>query len=88
MKPTANVFVRISLALIFSLGMLVTANPVAFAQRDRDRDKGGRKRCQHECDDRYKQQKRECKDRRGRERHQCEQRADRERHECKDRCRR
>jgi hypothetical protein len=85
MKSTANVFVRFSLALIFCLGMLVTANPVASA---RDRDKENRKRCQHECDDRYKQQKRECKDRRGKERHRCEQRADRERHDCKDGCRR
>jgi hypothetical protein len=81
--------IRISLALLFCLGMFVTANPVALGQRDRDRDRdrGGHKRCQKECKERYDHQKRECKDRRGRERRECQQRADREQRECKERCR-
>src|SRR5260370_4307671 len=87
MKSTPNVFIRISLAMLFCLGMLVTANPAAFAQRDRDRDRGGRERCQKEMQDRYKHQKHDCEDRKGRERHRCEQRADRARRECRDKCR-
>ena len=86
MKSIPNVFIRISLTVLFCLGMLITANPTALA-RDRDRARGGRERCQTECQERYKEQKHDCKDRGGKERHRCEQRADREHHECKDRCR-
>ena len=51
MKSTVNVFIRISLTLLFCLGMLITANPAAFAQRDRDRDRdrGNRESCKKEC---------------------------------------
>jgi hypothetical protein len=55
MKSIANVFIRISLTVLFCLGMLITANPAALA-RDRDRDRGGRERCQTECQERYKEQ--------------------------------
>ncbi len=39
--------IRISLALVFCLGMFVTANPAALGQRDRG-NRGDRERCQKE----------------------------------------
>jgi hypothetical protein len=83
MKST---IIRISLALLFCLGMFVTANPAALGQRP-DRDRGGRERCQKECQDRYREQTRECKGKRGRDRRECLQRADKDRRECRDKCR-
>jgi Ni/Co efflux regulator RcnB len=85
MKSTANALIRISLALVFCLGMFATANPAALGQRDRER--GDRDKCQKECQERYKEQTRQCKDRRGRERRECQRRADKERRECRDKCR-
>jgi len=82
MKST---IIRTGLALLFCLGMFVTANPAAAGQRDRDR--GDRRRCEKECKEKYDQQKRECRDRRGKERRECQQRADQERRECKEKCR-
>ena len=86
MKSRANVLIRISLALLFCLGMFVTASSPAVGQRDRG-DRGRHERCKRECEDRYRERKRECNNRRGRDKHQCKQEADRERRDCKDRCR-
>jgi hypothetical protein len=80
MKST---ILRISLALLFCLGMFVTANPAALGQRDR----GNRERCQKECQEKYKERMRDCKGMRGKDKRGCKERATKERNECKDRCR-
>ena len=80
MKST---ILRISLALVFCLGMLVTANPAVSGQRDR----GERQKCQKECQDKYREQTRECRGKRGRDRRECQQRADKDLRECRDKCR-
>ena len=83
MKSTAKVLSRISLALLFCLAMFITANPAVSGQRDR----GGRRHCEKECQDRYKEQIRECRDKRGRDRRECQRHAEKDRNECRDKCR-
>src|ERR1700692_4860504 len=82
MKSMSSVLIRITLVVLFCLGMFVTANSVPAGQRD----KHERRRCERECQDRYNQQKRECKNRRGDERRRCEREAKNELRDCKQRC--
>jgi hypothetical protein len=84
MKSTV---MRISLALVFCLGMFATANPAALGQRPDRGNRGDRERCQKECQEKYKEQSHQCRDKRGRERRECQQRANKERRECRDKCR-
>jgi hypothetical protein len=83
MKST---ILRISLALVFCLGMLVSANPAALGQRDRGLS-GGRQKCEKECQDRYREQSHQCRDKRGKDRRECQKSADKERRECRNKCR-
>jgi hypothetical protein len=84
MKST---ILRISLALVFCLGIFVSANPAAMGQRDRG-ERGNRDRCQKECKKKYKEQVSDCKSKRGKgERRECKERASKELRECQDRCR-
>ena len=82
MKSLFSILVRTALMVLFCLGMFVTANSLPAGQRDRHE----RKRCEKECQDKYKREKRECKDRRGDERRRCERRAQDELRDCKQRC--
>ena len=82
MKST---ILRISLAVVFCLGMFLTANPAALGQRE---DRGDRDRCQKECKKHYKEQMSDCKSKRGKnERRECKERASKELRECQGRCR-
>jgi hypothetical protein len=82
MKSTVTVLLRFSLALLFCIGMFVTANAAITGRPD----KGDRKHCQKECKERYNHQKDECKEKRGGERRECKERAEKERHECQEKC--
>jgi hypothetical protein len=73
---------RISLAVLFCLGMLGTVNPTTLGQGDR----GKRQKCQKECQDKYQDRLRECKDKRGRERRECRDNAAKELRECRKGC--
>ena len=78
-----STFCRIGLAVVFCLGMLVTANPAALGQRDR----GERRKCERECQQKYNEQVRECNGKRGRERRECRDRATKDLRECRNKCR-
>jgi hypothetical protein len=86
MNSRANVFIRIALALLFCVGMFVTANSAALGQRDRH-DRGRRARCERDCEERYRERKRDCNNRRGRDKNQCKRDADRDRRDCRENCR-
>jgi hypothetical protein len=81
MKST---MIRISLVLVFCLGMLVTANPATLGQRDR----GERRKCERECQHKYNDQLRDCNGKRGHERRECRDNAAKELRECKKGCQR
>ncbi len=82
MKSRANVFMRVTLAIVFFCGLFLAVSSISgLAAPDRRRD-----RCKRRCEDVYKVRKFECKRFRG-DRHRCEQEAKRERNNCKDRCR-
>jgi hypothetical protein len=85
MKSKANVLIRISLALLFCLGMFVTANPVPAGQPNPGLT------CQSRCQYGYKHQKYVCNlaevHKRGKDRRECLQKADKDLRECRDKCR-
>lgn len=81
MKST---ILRISLALVFCLEMLGTANPSALGQRDR----GDREKCQKECQEKYNDKIRECNGKSRHERRECRNHAAHELRECRKKCHR
>ena len=83
MRSRAGVLLRISLALLFGLGMFVNANPTPGAAGD----KNSRKRCEKHCEATYKDHKHRCKQLRKWERKPCEDAAKEARGICKFRCR-
>ena len=82
MRSRASVLLRISLALLFGLGMFVNANPTPGAAGD----KNSRKRCEKHCEETYKDRKHRCKQLRKWERKPCEDAAKEVRGLCKFRC--
>ena len=83
MRSRAGVLLRISLALLFGLGMFANANPTPGAAGD----KNSRKRCEKHCEETYKDRKHRCKQLRKWERKPCEDAAKEARGICKFRCR-
>jgi len=83
MGSRAGVLLRISLALLFGLGMFVNASPTPEAAGD----KNSRKRCEKHCEATYKERKHRCKQLRKWERKPCEDAAKEARGICKFRCR-
>jgi hypothetical protein len=79
MKSRANVLIRISLALLFCLGMFVTANPAPAGQPNPHQT------CLSRCQ--VANFKGRCKGKRGKDRRECLQNADKELRGCRDRCR-
>ena len=76
---SANLFVRITVAILFSLSTFGAFGSESIA--------AGANRCKDRCNRRYHERKRECHGLRKFERRQCEERAKFERDECRRRCR-